>query len=431
MEAIARELARSAGWSEPRFIDAGNSASVFEVTHPDHGAVALKVYDPDFFTGDNALIEVRRVELQQELRDHGNEHLVNVIAAEEIPSEKTWYLLMEFCPWASLEKRLAAVPNEKIQDLICQLAKAVMFLDGRGLVHRDIKPANIAVSEDFSRLKLLDLGVLRRVAADEGNGTDAGEKKRFVATAQYSPPEYLPREERRGEEGFHAINAYQVGAVLHDLIMKRALFSEEASTLNRYVLYKAITSSIPRLSNPDVPARLLALCRAALDKDAGRRANGVSLQDFCNPVDTADTLRRRLASAAGPPLEERPPSCLLWDGRVAGWLRSAAIREADALGPVRVRRIGAGSPVSWSLIFPRTARAISVTMQPSEATASLSVVMSIGEPSAVSIQVLDIYNAGVGVEDEEIVAGLAEHILYLVDLASVPEDPTTPGSEDK
>jgi hypothetical protein len=57
---------------------------------------------------------------------------------------------------------------------------------------------------------------MRRISPDEGNGTDFQEKTRFIATAQYSPPEYLTREEAKGEVGFRALNVYQVGAVLHE-----------------------------------------------------------------------------------------------------------------------------------------------------------------------------------------------------------------------
>jgi hypothetical protein len=58
---IAARLCSRMGWVGLRFIDSGNSGSVFAIDHPSHGAVALKVYDPAFFRGDNAFIEQKRL----------------------------------------------------------------------------------------------------------------------------------------------------------------------------------------------------------------------------------------------------------------------------------------------------------------------------------------------------------------------------------
>lgn len=76
-EEIARRLCEAQGWPELSYIDAGNSGTVFRIVHPKYGPVALKIYDPSFFTGDNALIEQNRVKLQEQLRSHGNPYLVD------------------------------------------------------------------------------------------------------------------------------------------------------------------------------------------------------------------------------------------------------------------------------------------------------------------------------------------------------------------
>ena len=280
-KAIATEIKRRhPDWGEMIFINAGNSGAVFRLEEPKQGPVALKVYDPTFFSNPNALIEAQRVKLQEVLRSHGNKHLIDVIEAVQVPDLSTWYVVMELCPWQTLDVVLPQIPNNQVQSLLSQLVDAVLFLDSKQLVHRDIKPANIAISPQFEHLKLLDLGVLRRIGPEEGNGTDAEEKTRFIATAQYSPPEYLTREEAGGESGFRGLNIYQVGAVLHDLIMRKPIFAEEAATLNRYILYKAITTKRPLIVNPELPARLITLCKASLEKNPRERLAKVKLQDF-------------------------------------------------------------------------------------------------------------------------------------------------------
>jgi serine/threonine protein kinase len=421
VDEIAAELASTKRWGAPQYIDAGNSAAVYSVAHPALGDVALKVYDPLFFEGRNALIEANRVALQQVLRGHGNPHLIRVISAEEIPERETWYMLMELCPWKSLDKVIADVPVERIPDLIRQLASAVMYLDEQGLVHRDIKPANIVISDDFSTLKLLDLGVLRRIAAEEGNGTDVGEKRRFIATAQYSPPEYLARDEDAGEAGFQALNLYQVGAVLHDLIMKRPIFHEEASTQNRYQLFRAVTQKSPRLSNADIPPRLLSLCRAALVKDPEKRRSAVKLADFCEVADTTEAIRRRVAARAAESPAVPRPSVLTWETRCREWIRSAARSESASLGPQRLRALHQAEIVRWELTFPRLGRSLEATLHPVSET-RLALEFSIRTPNPLHIAVLEISNGGADLDENDIAPHLAANILYLLDLASVPED---------
>lgn len=46
---IAERLCSKTGWGGLRFINAGNSGGVFEIAHPTHGPVALKIYDPTFY----------------------------------------------------------------------------------------------------------------------------------------------------------------------------------------------------------------------------------------------------------------------------------------------------------------------------------------------------------------------------------------------
>src|SRR6266850_2238780 len=96
-------------WSDPTFIRAGNSAAVFRVNHKLHGRVALKVYDPAFFIGENALIEARRIKLQDELSSHGNANLIEVLEVGELQEYGTWYILMEYCPWPMLDECLSQI----------------------------------------------------------------------------------------------------------------------------------------------------------------------------------------------------------------------------------------------------------------------------------------------------------------------------------
>jgi serine/threonine protein kinase len=73
--------------------------------------------------------------------------------------------------------------------------------------------------DEFKRLVLLDLGVLRPIAGS--TLTDANGIQAFVGTLQYSSPEFLLRQEEESLDGWRSLTFYQIGGVLHDLIMRR------------------------------------------------------------------------------------------------------------------------------------------------------------------------------------------------------------------
>lgn len=408
---IAEKLSLSSGWGTPGYIDHGASAAVFRVEHPVHGVAALKIYDPSFFEGDNALIEARRIELQGELRDHGHPNLIEVLEAGHLEEDGTWFLLMEFCPWPSLEKQIASVPDDQVHSVIKQVVQAVKFLDEKGYVHRDIKPANIVVSADYKSVKLLDLGVLRKVSPDEGSGTD---DRKFIATAQYSPPEFLSREELPGARGFQAINVYQVGAVLHDMIMKVPLFGEEAATRNKFILFKAVTEKTPRVVNSNVPVRLVTLCRAALQKDPEARVSSATLDDFLADADCADALRRRIRGG-GQVNVVQAPSLVVYAPQVRSWVGAAARLERETLGAAIIRTVPSDRGARWSVKFANAGSTVLVDLRVGGGKLSIQVVSETDPP--VASVVVEIGPDGPDLEPSDIPGAIAVQLLYALDLA--------------
>lgn len=410
---IAMNLAQSKhDWGTPEFIDAGASGAVFSLQHPSFGKVALKVYDPQFFLGDNAIIEKARVELQVGMANLDHQNLIKVIEAGEVPGDGTWYVLMEFCAWPSLDKRISEFPNKQVQPIISQIADALKYLQKNNLIHRDIKPANILISEDFSEIKVVDFGVIRPATPDKGNGTDEGVKKRFVATVQYSPPEFILRNSVDPAIEYDAINVYQVGAVLHDLIMKRPIFEDEALSQNRYVLFKAVMDKKPTVIAMEVPARLGSLCRAALDKTPEKRVASVSLDDFIVDVEDVNVVRNRLTAQrhAGPTVGG--PSLLTWGRKVEFWLAEAAVSERTVLGRYVMQTINEGI---WKLDFPDQKRCIEARLLRVEHENSLSFELGAEGHGNLTISVLEIGVDGPSIPSEQVTPQLVEQMLRLLD----------------
>ncbi|MBK3434811.1 serine/threonine protein kinase [Pseudomonas fluorescens] len=285
------------GYHSPVYLASGGSAAVYRVETTE-GPRAFKVFDPKFVSQEEGSKERHRLALQERLIGHDCESLVQTYSIEL--KHDTAFVEMEFIPWPQLKKVLPDIPDSAISSLILQLIKAVRFLESLNIVHRDIKPENIHITEDYKNLKLLDLGVVREFdPGPEAEETDHGALRVFLATAQYSPPEYLFRLDPPSEELWKAINFYQVGAVLHDLIMKEPIFQAEMATGNRWLVAKAVLLKQPSFvdGSPSRLAKLKSLASKCLTKDMITRLQIVSWDEFKDEEsDPMTTLRDRLKS---------------------------------------------------------------------------------------------------------------------------------------
>ncbi len=317
---LLRFLGTQTGYGDPQYITSGGSGAVFAVNAPT-GRRAFKACNPALLSGPSGSAERKRLELQRKLIGHRCESLVQTFRVEE--AEGTAFVEMEFVDWPQLTSMLGEIPDESVAPLFTQIVAAVRYLDSVGIVHRDIKPENIHVAPDFSALKLLDLGVVREVEQDdtvEAAITDSGSLRPFLATAQYSSPEYLFRLDEPSAKLWKGLNFYQMGAVLHDLIMKRPIFDHEMSLGNRWLVARAVLTKVPSFGDVD-PNRLAnfkALAARCLVKDLDSRLQLVGWEDFIleGDRDPLMALRARLAkgrASIGGRIDEAAASRLNFD----------------------------------------------------------------------------------------------------------------------
>jgi len=269
---------KGAAWTVCRRLGTGGTAPVFEIASPE-GARALKIYEARFSEGKKGEIESARLQKQLSLRGHDCPYLVQVYEGGTF--EGRLWLLMSRAPGRELEKRLLDIPRDKIRQIVDQVARAALFLQSKDLCHRDIKVANIFISDDFNHTTLLDISVIRDIYDPVGAGSDHDGQLPVLATARYSPPEYLFRLVEPGPKLWHALNIYQFGGLMHDLIMREPLFQAEylKSSENRYRFAWIVATAIPKIQADDVDQDLVLTAGQALDKNWERRST-LRLQDF-------------------------------------------------------------------------------------------------------------------------------------------------------
>lgn len=279
------------GWTLGNKLGAGKSADVYLAARGADQA-AIKLFKPELVDRFGRAIQLGRIQREISLVGLSNDNLVKIIGGGECSDTGHLYIAMEYIDAPNLATVLTDVPRGQIWPIIGQIASAARFLEEHQLAHRDIKPENIAISRDFKKATLLDLGVIRPYGV--ADLTDADQRV-FIGTLRYSSPEFLLREEKDVPDGWRALAFYQLGAVLHDLIMKARIYEDFSDPYARLV--QAVESIMPAIVAKDVPADLVFLTRNCLVKDPSLRLSFVRWDQFAPPADkplTVASLKERI-----------------------------------------------------------------------------------------------------------------------------------------
>jgi serine/threonine protein kinase len=168
-------------------------------------------------------------------------------------------LVLEYVPGSDVRARLARgpMPPAEVAALGADVARALAYIHGQGVVHRDISPANILLPDDHASgptAKLTDLGIARLI--DDAKITATGS---VIGTAGYMSPEQV-----EGRPATPAGDVYSLGLVLLECLTGRRGYPGSA-----------VESAVARLTrDPVVPPALppawreLLLALTARDPDA-------------------------------------------------------------------------------------------------------------------------------------------------------------------
>jgi WD40 repeat protein/tetratricopeptide (TPR) repeat protein len=139
-----------------------------------------------------------------------------------------------------------------------QVAEALAYAHGQGVLHRDIKPSNLLLDTEGT-VWVTDFGLAK--AADSDDLTHTGD---IVGTLRYMPPE------RFGGHGDARSDVYALGLTLYELLTLRPAFDEA----NRARLIEQVLHAEPprpRKLNPAVPRDLETVVLKATSRDPAHR----------------------------------------------------------------------------------------------------------------------------------------------------------------
>jgi eukaryotic-like serine/threonine-protein kinase len=189
------------------------------------------------------------------------------------------YFAMEYVPGSDLAKRIAQGPLSPDQSAryVTDVARAIHYAHGQGLLHRDLKPANVLLDQ-HDRVRVTDFGLAKQIDSNDGltkSGTAVG-------TPSYMAPEQARGE---GEELSPATDVYSLGAVLYASLTGKPPFVGE-SILQTLLQVSHKPAPRVRQRRPEVSRDMDTIIAKCLEKDPKRR--------YPSAGQLADDLQRHL-----------------------------------------------------------------------------------------------------------------------------------------
>ena len=243
-------------------IGKGGMGIVYRAIDPYIGrTVAIKTIRLDLLRGESGRDEALK-RFQREAQAAGNLSHPNIVTIYDVGEhEGLIYIAMEHVDGCSLEDLLLQGRKftlPEIARLLGQIAPALDYAHGKGIVHRDIKPANILVDRDL-KVSIVDFGIARTATSTM---TQTG---MLMGTPRYMSPEQIA-----GKKVDSRADIFSLGAILYELLTRRNPFEGESITT---VIYKIMHAELPPLSdfNKELPPGLDPVVRRALARDADSR----------------------------------------------------------------------------------------------------------------------------------------------------------------
>jgi serine/threonine protein kinase/uncharacterized membrane protein YeaQ/YmgE (transglycosylase-associated protein family) len=250
-----------------RFLGSGTFSRVYqavpEKTLREDESVAIKVFKDSAVEEDDFVERMKReVQACQALQ-----HPYIVRSFEAAQEGDLSYLVLEYVQGTPLSKRMqnGVFELEVSQEILAQIAEALVHAHSKGVVHRDIKPENIVMTT--KGVKIMDFGLAR--IQGQATLTQTGSA---MGTPHYMSPEQVL--DPKNIDG--RCDQYALGCVAFEMFTGERVFQGDQPVI---VVTKHAQEAPrnPRELNPKLPPELAEMVLKMLAKKPEQRYPG--LQD--------------------------------------------------------------------------------------------------------------------------------------------------------
>jgi hypothetical protein len=239
--------------------------------------VALKVLPPEFAT--DAGLRERFLRETRTAASFSHPNIVPVHSVEE--DGQSLAFVMGFVEGESLAARVARMgplDARAVVRLLQDVAYALAYAHGRGVVHRDIKPDNIMIERATGRALVMDFGIARAMTPTSAAPglTRVGE---IVGT-----PEYMSPEQASGDNIDGRSDIYSLGLVALFAVSGRPPITGDSF---QQIIVRQLTEVLPPTATlrPDLPLALAEAIDRCVMKEPGQR--WLSAEALVEAIDSA------------------------------------------------------------------------------------------------------------------------------------------------
>lgn len=253
--------------------------------------VAVKVLIPtNVYESDQQRIFLERFRREADTiakLEHKNILPIYEYAEAVVDGQQLAYLVMPFIRGGTLRERMDEMKRsgghfelQVVASYISQVADALSYAHGMGVVHRDIKPGNLLFHTD-GRLLLGDFGIVRLKAMPALTSVGS-----FLGTAEYASPEQISTSNID-----YRSDIYSLGIILYELLTGTVPFTGPNAF---QIMASKMTDPVPsvRDSRSDLSPAIEAVVVKALAKNPADR--------YQNAAMMAADLQAAVASTATP-----------------------------------------------------------------------------------------------------------------------------------
>lgn len=223
---------------------------------------AVKILTPDM-AGDDELLTERFEREARAIAQLEHDNIIPIYQFGE--ANDLYFLAMRYIEGNDLADEMKLYKDEgklmepeRVLRILEQVAQALDYAHGHGIVHRDVKPSNILLG-DNDKAYLSDFGLVLWQSVDQTLGTAFG-------TPRYISPEQATDSQSAVPQS----DVYSMAVIVYELLTGKVLFTG-ATPMEVALSHITERPTPPRAHNPEIPAAAQNEILRALQKDTSKR----------------------------------------------------------------------------------------------------------------------------------------------------------------